>query len=243
MSTLVPNRFLFRFEFPLLYRASPEIDGELDDWSDAYLLPDFGRIDGQTAIGRLYMGWNETGLFVAAEVNGRSQPFRCNPTQFWKGDNLRICTDMRDTRDIKRGSRHCQQFYFLPTGGESDGRTPLAGAARVPRATEAAPIAPAGSLQVAGRRTGSGYTLEGHIPASALYGFDPAEHPRIGLYVRIEDIELGAQFLTVDDDLYWWVDPSTWPTAVLTRTGPARGRSRGKRAIRRGGEAEGESDD
>jgi hypothetical protein len=178
------------------------------------------------------MAWNETGLFIASAVEGRSQPFRCNPAQFWKGDNLRLCTDMRDTRDLKRGSRYCQQFYFLPSGGGPDGRSPVAGAAKLPRATESPPIAPAARIQVAGLRTGTGYTIEGHVPAEALYGFDPAEHPRIGLYPRLEDVELGAQFLTVDDDLYWWIDPSTWPTAVLTRTTVARSRktTRGPRS-------------
>ena len=33
----------------------------------------------------------------------------------------------------------------------------------------------------------------------------------------IEDSELGQQALTVGDDLYWYVDPSTWATAVLIR--------------------------
>ncbi len=55
MSTLVPNRFLFRFEFPLRYCAAPEIDGDLNDWSDEYLLPDFGRLVGLTR-GRPFLG-------------------------------------------------------------------------------------------------------------------------------------------------------------------------------------------
>jgi hypothetical protein len=32
----------------------------------------------------------------------------------------------------------------------------------------------------------------------------------------LEDTELGHQSLTVGDDLNWYIDPSTWPTAVLT---------------------------
>ncbi len=217
MSVLVPNRFLFRFEFPLRYRSAPVIDDDLSDWSDDFRLPDFGPLDGSPGFARIYLGWNESGLYVACRVQGRRSPFQCNPKQFWKGDNLRLMTDMRDTRDIKRASRHCQQFYFLPSGGGRDGRSPMAGAARVHRATENAPLVPAGMVQVAGTRTGSAYTLESHIPAEALFGFDPHEHPRIGIYIMLEDTELGQQYLTVGDDLYWWVDPSTWATAILTR--------------------------
>jgi hypothetical protein len=59
--------------------------------------------------------------------------------------------------------------------------------------------------------------LEARIPAECLNGFDPVEHPRIGLYYMLEDRDHGQQYLTVGDDLYWYVDPSTWATAVLSR--------------------------
>ncbi|MEP0843442.1 MAG: hypothetical protein HRF43_12130 [Phycisphaerae bacterium] len=217
MEPLIPNRLLFRFEFPIRYRKSPVLDGDLSDWSEAWLVPDFGGLDGQPGFGKVYLGWNESGLFIACDVNGRKSPFECDPKSFWKGDNLRLCTDMRDTRDIKRGSRYCQQFYFLPAGGGGDGRSPTAGAARIVRATENAPLPPPGSIRVAGRREGPRYTLEGHVPAAALAGFDPDEHRRIGVCVVLEDKDLGQQFLTVGDELNWYLDPSTWATGVLTR--------------------------
>lgn len=217
MSTLIPNRLLFRFEFPLRYRRSPVIDGDLRDWSDEYLLPDFGGLDRMPPVGRVWMAWNETGLFVACRVEGRKGPFKCDPRKFWEGDNLRLCTDMRDARDIKRASRYCQQFHFLPAGGGPGGHSPYAGAARIHRAAEHAPLPPEGAISVAGAHKGDAYMMEAHIPAGVLSGFDPAEHPRIGIYTMLEDTELGQQYLTVGDEFNWHVDPSTWATAVLTR--------------------------
>jgi hypothetical protein len=217
MSNLVPNRLLFRFEFPLRYRSSPEIDGDLGDWSDEYLLPGFEAVDGQRPFGRIWMGWNESGLFIACRVEGRKGPFKCDARQFWQGDNLRLCTDMRDTRDLKRASRYCQQFHFLPAGGGRDGKSPCAGAARIHRAAENAPLPPENSIPVASTRHGEVYTLEAHVPAGVLSGFDPDEHPRIGVYTMLEDVELGQQYLTVGDEFNWHVDPSTWATGVLTR--------------------------
>ncbi|NLX22099.1 MAG: hypothetical protein GXY55_10610 [Phycisphaerae bacterium] len=261
MSELVPNRLLFRFEVPIRYRRPPVIDGDLSDWPDEYLLPDFGRLDGRESFARVWLAWHESGLFLACRIEGRRSPFQCDPTAFWKGDNLRLMTDMRDTRDLKRASRYCQQFYFLPTGGGRDRKQPVAGAARINRATEHAPpvrdglIAIAATRQAAsaldagveraGRRGGRPlpadaerlasaderrpspisskerlpadvYTLEAHIPQTALSGFDPIEHSRIGLYVMVEDRDLGQQYLTVGDELNWHVDPSTWATGVLT---------------------------
>ncbi|MBP7936952.1 MAG: hypothetical protein KA354_20100 [Phycisphaerae bacterium] len=217
MTGLVPNRLLFRFEIALRYRQSPEIDGDLCDWSDKHLLPVLDRLDGGTPFGRIWLAWSEAGLFLACRVEGRRSAFRCDPKTFWKGDNLRLMTDMRDVRDNRRASRYCQQFFFMPAGGGKNGDEPVAGAARINRATEDAPPVPPGLIRIAGRREKDTYTMEAHIPAAALSGFDPEEHRRIGICTMLEDCDLGQQYLTVGDDLNWHIDPSTWATAVLTR--------------------------
>ena len=218
MTTLVPNRFLFDFEFPLNYRqVLPVIDGDLGDWRDADLLPKLGELDGLAEFADVWACWNETGLAIACRVTGKRQPPRCDPKAFWTGDNLRLCTDMRDARTNKRATRFCQQFYFLPTGGRGMKNDPVAGVNKIRRAREDAPPVPVERIAVASHVSGSGYTLEAHIPAECLSGFDPAEHPRIGFYYILEDAEHGQQYLTVGDELYWYVDPSTWATAVLKR--------------------------
>jgi hypothetical protein len=218
MTTLVPNRFLFSFEFPLHYRAEPpRIDGELDDWSDADLLPPLGALDGQPEFAPVWACWNEDGLFAACRVTDKRQPLRCDPKAFWAGDNLRLCTDMRDARTNRRATRFCQHFFFLPTGGGSRRNEPVAGTAPIQRARENTPPVPAERIQVAASIERSGYRLEAHVPCECLLGFDPVEHPRIGFYYILEDGDHGQQYLTVGDDLYWYVDPSTWATALLQR--------------------------
>jgi hypothetical protein len=216
METLVPNRYLARFEFPLLYhRPGLKIDGDVTKWPDRYLLPDIGQLDEEENWAPVWMAWNEEGLYIACLVDEKEHPPKCNPSAFWKSDNLRLMTDMRDTRTIKRASRFCQQFFFMPTGGGGDGKHAVAGAAKIHRAQVDAPLARPGDLRVASKVTDDAWALEAFIPASVLAGFDPAEHRRIGLYYMLEDSEWGQQYLTVGDDLRWWVDPSTWPTAVL----------------------------
>lgn len=218
MSTLIPNRMLFDFELRLAYRKRlPELTGRLSDWTDAERLPDLGAIDGRPAFGEVWACWCEAGLAVACRVTGRKQKLQCDPRVFWKGDNLRVCTDMRDTRNIKRASRHCQQFYFLPTGGGRQGKDPVAGSAPLMRARENAPPVRSEQIPIAAEVFAGGYQLEAHLPAAVLAGFDPAEHPRIGIFYILEDREKGQQYLTVGDDLLWFVDPSTWATAVLRR--------------------------
>jgi hypothetical protein len=218
MTDLVPNRFLFSFEFPLHYRAQPpHITGELSDWTDAELLPALGELDRRPEFARVWACWNDDGLCIATRVDGKCRPLRCETDSFWTGDNFRLCTDMRDTRDIKRADRFCQQFYFLPTGGGAKRRDAAAGVSKLQRAREDAPRIPAEKIVVASKVSAKGYTLEAHIPAECLSGFDPSEHPRIGLYYILEDTDHGQQHLTIGDDLNWHVDPSTWATAVLAR--------------------------
>ena len=105
----------------------------------------------------------------------------------------------------------------MPTGGGAGQDRPVGGSHKLQRAREDAPPVKPGRIRVGARVTADGYTMDAHRPADVLVGFDPVENPRIGFYYMLEDREFGQQWLTVGDDLYWYVDPSTWATAVLAR--------------------------
>ena len=215
MSELVPTRFLFRFEIPIRRMpAPPPIDGHAERWSEAHLLPDLHEIEGQRGFARVWVGWHESGLYLGCRVSGKLKPLQCDPARFWKGDNIRLMTDMRDARDVRRATRFCQQFFFLPTGGGRDRRQAVGGSHRIQRAQADAPQVK-GDLPVAANVVRGGYSLTAHVPAEALSGFAPTENARIGIYTMVEDTELGQQYLTVGDDLSWYYDPSTWATGVL----------------------------
>ncbi len=218
MSAPVPNRHLFKFEFPLRFCANrAALKGDPSAWGDAFRLPPLCTIDNLEPFGEIFAAWNETGLYIGVGVFGKRRPPQCDPERFRSSDALRVMTDMRDTRNIRRATRFCQQFYFMPSGGGKNRKEPLAGSAPVARAQADAPLAKASEITIESRIAREGYSLTAHIPATALSGFDPVENPRIGFFAILEDTELGHQSLTVDDDLNWWCDPSTWPTAVLTK--------------------------
>ncbi len=218
MTQLIPNRSLMDIELPLTYRKrTPRLRGDLTDFSQDCLLPPLCELDGQDAFADVYACWNESGLYVGICVENKTRRPNCDPKAYWKSDVLRLCIDTRDARNIKRASRYCQAFYALPLGGGRGGSEPIAASHKIQRAREDAPPVPPGALPIASCVSSEGYTLELHLPADQLNGFDPAEHPRIGFYYMIEDSELGQQALTVGDELYWYVDPSTWATVVLAR--------------------------
>jgi hypothetical protein len=214
----LPRRAFFAFEIAIYHCARPpRIDGDVSTWPKKCLVPPLVTLEDQEPLADVYWAWNEDGFYAAFDVPNRSGRPHCDPQHWWKGDGVRLCLDTRDARDIKRGTRFCHFFYFLPLGGGPDGKRPVAGTHRMSRSKEPPPAVDVGALRVAAHVARTGYSLEVALPAASLQGWDPAEHPRIGIYYKVKDTQLGSQHLSADDELGWNADPSTWATGVLVR--------------------------
>lgn len=213
----LPKRALLCFEIPIHRIARPPaIDGDISKWDAKHLAPPLVQLDDDEPIADVYWAWNEAGFYAAFDVPERTGPLRCNADHWWKHDGVRLCLDTRDARDNKRATRYCHFFYALPTGGGARRDKPIVGHHRMSRAKEPPGNIDIALIQVASKTTRRGYSLELGIPAACLTGWDPAEHPRIGIFYKVKDTSAGSQHLTVTDDLGWNVDPSTWATALLT---------------------------
>jgi hypothetical protein len=218
MLAVLPRRALFQFELPIHHRARvTPIDGDLSKWPAKYMLPPLVELEEAQPFADVYAAWNDEHFFIAFDVPERRGPLHCDPAHWWKQDGVRICIDTRDARDVKRATRFCHLFYVLPTGGGPQRNRPIAGLHRMSRAKEPSPTVDVSQLRVGVRNSRRGYSLEVAIPAACLAGWSPADHPRIGLFYKIRDTRLGDQHLSVDDELGWNVDPSTWATGVLVR--------------------------
>ncbi len=214
----LPKRALFRFELPIRYLPRPPVvDGDVSKWSDHYLVAPLVQLEGCEPLADVYWGWNEDGFYVAFDVPCRAGRPRCDIKRWWKGDGVRLCLNTRDAPEIKRATRFCHFFYALPLGGGTDGKLPVLGAHRMSHAKEPPPPIDASRVKVAAIVERSRYSLELGIPAECLHGWNPVEHPRIGVFYKVKDLQRGSQHLTVDDELGWNVDPSTWATGVLVR--------------------------
>src|SRR5207237_937768 len=62
-----------------------------------------------------------------------------------------------------------------------------------------------------------GYLLEAFLPAAALHGYDPEQHPRLGFFYSVRDEELGEQLLSLTLEFPFWEDPSLWSVLELVR--------------------------
>lgn len=218
MLEALPARSLFRFEMPIHHLPKlPRLDGQIGKWESRYLLPPLCEIDGESPLADVYAGWNDDALVFAFDVPGRGEPFEIDEKAWWKGDGLRVCIDTRDARDLKRATRFCHFFYVLPSGGGRDGTAPQVGLHRMSRSKEPPPTVDTSAIQVAVHATKRRYGLELALPAASLNGWSPPEQPRIGIFYKVKDLQLGSQHLSTTDELGWNVDPSTWATGVLTR--------------------------
>jgi hypothetical protein len=214
---LVPTRFLFRYEIAIRrFNTPPPLDGAGGGFTDDYRLPRLHDLEGKSGFADLALGWHETGLYLSVHVGNKSQPPKCDAERFWKHDNVRLMTDMRDAREIRRATRYCQHFYFLPTGGGKKKDQPVAGTHRIQRASEHAALIDGARIPVVAVINDRFWSLDAHIPAPCLAGFNPGEHARIGFHTVVEDREHGQQALVVGDDLAWNFDPSTWATGMLS---------------------------
>ena len=59
--------------------------------------------------------------------------------------------------------------------------------------------------------------LQAFIPAAAITGYDPAEHPKLGFSYAVVDRELGWQTLSLGPEFPFVEDPSLWCTLELTK--------------------------
>jgi hypothetical protein len=218
MPDLLPHRFLFRYALPVRYdRKLPKSGKKLLGLSADFTLADFAELDQAPSFGQLRLAWNEQGLAISVEVEGKKRLPQCDSRSPETSDGLRLFFDTRNTQNIHRASRYCQQFYLLPAGGGPDESDPACVPVPIMRAREEAPRVDPAEIRLAADVSKTGYLLEAWLPASVLFGYDPESQPQLGFYYALHDAELGEQHLTVGPDFPFAVDPSLWSTLELRK--------------------------
>jgi hypothetical protein len=220
MPSLIPNRFLVRLAHPCPYvkdMPRDKDDDHLIDLPETALVNSHAQLDGGLSFAEVRLGWNEFGLAVQVEVKGKEQSPVGDSGTAKSSDGLSLWIDTRDSRASHRASRFCHQFLFLAAGGGPDKDEPFLTQVKINRAQQDAPLANLADIPFRGRHTRTGYRLEAFLPATALSGFDPEQHPRLGVYYAVRDRELGDQFLSVGWEFPFSDDPSLWGVLELIR--------------------------
>lgn len=215
-SPLLPTRFLFRFATACLFdeRLGKHAPAEL---AADHRLPSLTELDGEKSVADVRVSWSDAGLAFSVRVEGKKHPNWCRDSKLEDSDGIQLWIDTRDTHNIHRASRFCHRFIFLPFGGGRNFANPVADQLLVDRARENAnPVRP-GQLRVATEKRVDGYVMSMFIPAAALTGFNPVDHPRLGFTYSLFDRELGQQYFSVGAEFPFASDPSLWGTLELVR--------------------------
>lgn len=217
--SLVPHRFLVRVAHPCLYaKKMPRRDDDrLLDLPAENRIDNFATIDNEKNFADVSLAWNELGIGLQVEVRGKQQLPVGNADRPRGSDGVTLWLDMRDARTSHRASRYCHQFHFLATGAGTEHDEPTVVQTKINRALEDAPMATKASILFNVHTKKSGYVLEAFLPATALNGYDPEEHRRLGFFYAVRDDELGEQLLNVTPEFPFWEDPSLWSVLELTR--------------------------
>ena len=211
---LIPPRFLFRFSVPC-HRHKSSRSKRAASLNESHRLPCFEEIDGRSRFAEVRAGWSEKGLTFLLTVEGKKSPPQVDPSHPERSDGLSLWIDTRDTHTIHRASRFCHQFLLVPAGGGPKRDRATGALLPIHRAREnPKPVRPE-TLKVHSRRQSGGYTLEVFIPAEALTGFEPADHPRLGFTYLVNDSELGQQTFSCPSEFPFAIDPSVWGTLEL----------------------------
>lgn len=205
------------------WETPPDIDGDLDEWPD---LPDRAdqivyRPENWTGAAdlsaRFAVGWNDAGLFVAADVTDDVFVQTQRGEALFRGDSLELLVDTALGADFGSAQLSADDYQLGLSPGTSAGDAPE-GHVWFP-ASRAGPPA---SLLIAARRTDTGYTLEAALPW-AVFGFSgpPPLGQRFGFALSASDNDTPdmaeQQSMVASAPGRRLTDPTTWGTLELGR--------------------------
>lgn len=212
--SLLASTFLFRFSAPCYRRETLWGPGGLN-LEERYVLPYFGDLEKRPRFADVRVAWNETGIAFSVRVTGKRQPPWCRESRIEDSDGVQWWIDTRDTHNIHRAGRHCHRFLFLPAGGGRTMQDPCGRLAEINRARDNPKPVSSSVFKLRSEKRIDGYLLEVMIPAAAMTGYEPADHPRLGFSYAVVDRELGWQTFTVGPEFPFTEDPSLWGTLEL----------------------------
>jgi hypothetical protein len=216
MSQLISPTFLFQFAVPCRHVEKLWTPRGVE-LSDDFLLPSFAELDDAPRRVQVRAAWSDQGVVISATVTGKKQAPWCRENRIEDSDGFFLWIDTRDTHNIHRASRFCHQFVFLPTGAGHRQDEPVAEILPINRARENPKPPPRGALQGVFHKQRDGYRLDCCVPAAAMTGFEPAEHPRLGFHWALIDREIGEHTFCCPPGLPYREDPSVWGTLELQK--------------------------
>ena len=202
-------QFLSRLLFEITAdcpRVMAPLNTAPEDWP-ASPLPPLGELDGEEPFARVYVSWNDSGLFVAARVprGGRLAGNRQRPAS---GDCLQLWIDTNPQEGRHRADRHCYHFIILPQVPGSD--KPMAWQQHIRRARGRPPLCNPEQIWVTVNQEEESYQILVGLSTPECLDFVPQVGTEVGFNYLINDTKLGRQLWSCPPQSDYAKDPSWW---------------------------------
>jgi len=203
------------------WAAPPTLDGDLGEWPElpgradqiAYRPENWSGVADLSA--RFALGWDDAGLFVAADVTDDVFVQTQRGETLFRGDSLELLVDTALGADFASAQLSGDDYQLGLSPGTSAGDAPEAFLW-----FPASRAGPPDGLFIAARRTATGYTLEAALPWAVLgFAAPPPPGQRFGFALSASDNDAPdtaeQQSMVASAPGRRLTDPTTWGTLEL----------------------------
>ena len=195
------------------------LNGELSDWPAECKLPGVrhsqtvGLERSQLPLPNIYLGWTEKGLFIAFEVFDNDIQGAPAKGWWWTRDHVEFWLSTRAPANDQDGyDVYSHQFFFVPNEWpRDDGILGTAGQWHRPGDAIKDHLIPHPQIKTATRVRPDRYVVEMFLPASALNGFDPQQHPDLAFNIHVRNFQHATDyFWSAPKEVMTQIHPNTW---------------------------------
>lgn len=211
MSQVVPPSFLFQYALPMV--RADQLPGAAGSplrlpSAATVFLP--AQLNSAETPWSLKAAWNTEGLGFEVRLRKKSFPPAGRWSAVQSSDRVMILLDTRPGAGVQRATEFCSLLTILPLDDDAEDQ-PSARFIEIAqqRTTRVAQDVRRCRLETV--LASDGYTLSVWIPGSQLPGFAELSETRaLGLYVIVDDSELGHLPMSVGGDFPVAWNPSIW---------------------------------
>lgn len=204
---IAPIHF-FRLSVDLKY--GKEITRKL--WGKGYQLPDTSSFLAEDHFADVALAWHEGGIEVQVQVH---QKFEGSVyPKFEEGDAIELFIDTRDLKEAGFPTRFCHHFLILPQEVQGVRALELTRF----RNEDSHPLCDPEAIRVKAEMSTRDYTLQIHLPAEILHGYDPKAFDKMGFTYAIHRPKRPSQHFAVSSS-YVQISqhPSLWASGQFVR--------------------------
>lgn len=188
---LVPIAPLFPCDFFVVGCSIPYVKKPFEKLA---LLPDTSELLAEESFAKVYLGWNERGLFVELYV---MQPFQGSAyPDYASGDSFELFIDTRDVKSAGFATQFCHHFVLLPQALQGIQAQEVSHF----RSEDSHPLCDPQLIEVSAEPEKKSYSLRAHFPQQTLHGFDPNVCHRLGFTYKVNRTQGDPMHFSVSSD-------------------------------------------